>query len=169
VMLRSFIAAAAVALAASPVATRAAAPVIAHAGDVTVINQQDSSAPLVHVEFIVRAGLERQTLQQNGLAALTAETILRTPLDGVALEDAIDARQGRSQKFRNRLGRMRKGVNEILGAAYLSGSALSDFLRFQHPKPLFCNVAECLPRRYRYMSHLSRRRRSPKIAASGSP
>ena len=64
----------------------------------------------------------------------------------------IDARQGRSQKFRNRLGRMRKGVNQILGATRLSGSALSDFLRFQHPKPLFCNVAECLPRRYRYMS-----------------
>jgi hypothetical protein len=53
----------------------------------------------------------------------------------------IDTRQDRSQKFRNRLGRMRKGVNEILVAARLSGRALSDFLRFQHPKPLFCNVA----------------------------
>jgi len=81
----------------------------------------------------------------------------------------IHARQDRSQKFRNRLGRMRKGVNQILVTPGLSGRALSDFLRFQHPQPLICNVAQCLPRRYRYMSHLSRRRRSPKIAASGFP
>jgi hypothetical protein len=53
----------------------------------------------------------------------------------------IDTRQDRSEKFRNRLGRVRKGVNQILGASCLSGRALSDFLRFQHPQPLFCNVA----------------------------
>ena len=34
------------------------------------------AAPLLHVVYVVRAGLDRQTLTQNGLAALTAQTIL---------------------------------------------------------------------------------------------
>jgi predicted Zn-dependent peptidase len=93
VIFRSFLAAIAISLAV-PVAAQAAAPSVQRLGDVTVIEQQDPSAPLVHIEFLVRAGLDRQTLQQNGLAALTAQTILRTPVNGTALEDAISAHGG---------------------------------------------------------------------------
>ena len=60
----------------------------------TTIVQQDNAAPLVHVSVVVRAGLDRQALNQSGLAALTAQTILRTPVDGVALEDAVAAHGG---------------------------------------------------------------------------
>jgi predicted Zn-dependent peptidase len=77
-----------------PAAAFAAAPTLSHAGAATLIDQQDASAPLVHIEFVVRAGLDRQTLAQNGLAALTAQTVLRTPVDGVALEDAVAAHGG---------------------------------------------------------------------------
>ncbi len=93
-IVRSFIVASVMAFAALPLTSLAAVPVVARAGDATVIDQQDSSAPLVHIEFIVRAGLDRQTMQQNGLAALTAQTVLRTPVDGVALEDAVAAHGG---------------------------------------------------------------------------
>ena len=92
-ILRSFLAAVAISIA-LPLAAQAAAPSVQRAGAVTLIEQQDPSAPLVHIEFLVRAGLDRQTLQQNGLAALTAQTILRTPVNGTPLEDAIAARGG---------------------------------------------------------------------------
>lgn len=60
----------------------------------TTIVQQDDAAPLVHVQVVMRAGLDRQALSQSGIAALTAQTILRTPVDGVALEDAVAAHGG---------------------------------------------------------------------------
>src|SRR5258705_8082638 len=53
----------------------------------------------------------------------------------------IDASEGRSQKFRNRLSRMRKRVDQILAALDLSGRTLANFLQFRNPNPLFCNVA----------------------------
>ena len=53
-----------------------AAPVVTRTGGVTLITQQDSAAPLLHVVYVVRAGLDRQSLAQNGLAALTAQTIV---------------------------------------------------------------------------------------------
>lgn len=56
--------------------------------------RSDSAASLATVVLFVRAGLDRQTAAQNGLAALVAETVLRTPVDGVALADAVDARGG---------------------------------------------------------------------------
>jgi predicted Zn-dependent peptidase len=71
-----------------------AAPAVTHTGNVTTIVQQDAAAPLVHVDYVVRAGLDRQQLTQNGLAALTAETILRTPVNGVPLETAVAAAGG---------------------------------------------------------------------------
>lgn len=92
-MLRMWVAAALFA-AAIPLAAHAAAPSLSHAGAVTIIDQLDTAAPLLHVEFVVRAGLDRQTLAQNGLAALTAQTILRTPVSGTALEDAVAAHGG---------------------------------------------------------------------------
>jgi predicted Zn-dependent peptidase len=68
-------------------------------GDVTVISQQDAAATLVHASFILRAGLDRQTLTQNGLAALTAQTVLRTPIDGKPVQDAIAAHGGSIEAF----------------------------------------------------------------------
>ncbi len=62
--------------------------------------RRDPGAPLTGIELFVRAGLDRQTTAQNGLAALVAETILRSPVEGppggapVPLIDAVDARGG---------------------------------------------------------------------------
>ncbi len=63
-------------------------------GGVTVVTQSDPSAALVGVELAVAAGLNRQQLSQSGLAALTAESILHTPVSGVPLDQAIAARGG---------------------------------------------------------------------------
>ena len=60
----------------------------------------DQGSPLAAVELFVRAGLDRQTAAQSGLAALVAESVLHTPVAGspgssgqpVALVDAVDAR-----------------------------------------------------------------------------
>jgi zinc protease len=70
------------------------APLVSQLNGVTVISQPDPATSLVEVLFVVRAGLDRQTMAQNGLAALTAQTILETPVDGVPLEKAIEAHGG---------------------------------------------------------------------------
>lgn len=77
------------------------APSVESAGSTTIIQQHDSAASLIGVALIVRAGLDRETLKQNGLAALVAETILQTPVAtgsgnaaGLPLDDAIAARGG---------------------------------------------------------------------------
>ncbi len=54
----------------------------------------DAGAPLAAVQLFVRAGLDRQTSDQGGLAALTAEAVLRAPVGGVPLIDAVAARGG---------------------------------------------------------------------------
>jgi predicted Zn-dependent peptidase len=70
-------------------------PLLVRHGAVTIVTQPDSSASLAGVVLFAPAGLDRQSLTQNGLAALTAESILRTPVaPSVALEDAIAARGG---------------------------------------------------------------------------
>jgi predicted Zn-dependent peptidase len=97
VKLRLAAAAAFLLLVAAPVVSRAAAgavPVVTRSGGVTTITQLDTSAPLLHVVYVVRAGLDRQALSQNGLAALTAQTVLNTPVNGVALKEAIAAAGG---------------------------------------------------------------------------
>jgi predicted Zn-dependent peptidase len=65
-----------------------------------IVRQADSGAALVGVDVVVRAGLDRQTMRQNGLAALVAETIVRSPVGNPAqpLEDAI-ASHGGSIRF----------------------------------------------------------------------
>jgi predicted Zn-dependent peptidase len=62
----------------------------------TVLQQVDSAASLTGVTLVVRAGLDRQTMKQNGLAALVAETIIKTPVGTPAmpLDDAVAARGG---------------------------------------------------------------------------
>jgi zinc protease len=52
----------------------------------------DPVATLAGVQLFVRAGLDRQTPAQNGLASLVAESLLRVPVDGVPLTDAVAAR-----------------------------------------------------------------------------
>jgi predicted Zn-dependent peptidase len=85
--------AAALALTGRPVFAQTVPAVTQNAGT-TVITQDDPAAPLVNVTLVVPAGLDRQTMAQNGLAALTAYTVLETPVDGTPLIDAVRARGG---------------------------------------------------------------------------
>lgn len=78
----------------APAATGAQSLPITHEDGAIVVTQADPSASLVGVELAVAAGLDRQRLTENGLAALTAESILRTPVDGVPVDDAIAAHGG---------------------------------------------------------------------------
>jgi predicted Zn-dependent peptidase len=85
------------ALAVPPVASvTVPAPSVKTVGTATILRQEDDHSPLVGVALVVRAGLDRQTMKQNGLAALVAETILRTPVlaSAIPLEDAVAARGG---------------------------------------------------------------------------
>jgi predicted Zn-dependent peptidase len=93
--------AALLALAMMPLAARAAAPAIPPPSmdtiaGTTVVQQVDSAASLTGVTLVVRAGLDRQSMKQNGLAALVAEAIMQTPVGtpAVPLEEAIAARGG---------------------------------------------------------------------------
>ncbi len=54
-----------------------------------VVRQDDPAADLIGTQVRIFAGLDRQSPDQNGLAALVAESILQTPVDGVPLADAI--------------------------------------------------------------------------------
>jgi zinc protease len=68
---------------------------VTHVAGVTVVSQPDPSAALTGVEFTIAAGLDRERLPQDGLAALVARTILETPSEGgVPLSDAIAAHGG---------------------------------------------------------------------------
>lgn len=83
-----------------------AAPATASAPRTTVVDlggarayvHADQGSPLAAVQLFVRAGLDRQTTGQSGLAALVAETVLRTPVPAAGAEqalplaDAVDAR-----------------------------------------------------------------------------
>jgi zinc protease len=65
------------------------APAIQTVGGTTIVQQSDTRLPLVGVEVIVRAGLDRQTLKQSGLAALVAAAILHTPVARTANETPV--------------------------------------------------------------------------------
>jgi predicted Zn-dependent peptidase len=54
----------------------------------------DAGAPLTGLVVVVSAGTARETAGQNGLAALTAETLLLGRIDGVSLADRVDAAGG---------------------------------------------------------------------------
>ena len=85
------------ALLASSIAPASAGPTaIVDLGGPHEYVRADGVSPLAAVGLNVRAGLDRQTDTQNGLAALVAESILRTPVSGgpgpaPAVTDAIDA------------------------------------------------------------------------------
>ncbi|HEY1428347.1 MAG TPA: insulinase family protein [Candidatus Tumulicola sp.] len=73
-------------------------PVVERDNGVTIVRQNDPQAALVGVEVVIHAGLDRQTVRQNGLAALVAQTILRTPSGAAGaqlpLEKAVAAAGG---------------------------------------------------------------------------
>jgi predicted Zn-dependent peptidase len=54
----------------------------------------DLGAQLIGIDLVVSAGTARQTAAQNGLAALTAQTLLFTKIDGTRLTDRIAADGG---------------------------------------------------------------------------
>ena len=94
-------AAAALTVALLPVTLLGAAPAVSPpstdtVAGTTVLQQIDSAASLAGITLVVRAGLDRQTMKQNGLAALVAETIVKTPVGTppMPLEDAVAARGG---------------------------------------------------------------------------
>ncbi|HEX3465057.1 MAG TPA: hypothetical protein VHS78_13505 [Candidatus Elarobacter sp.] len=92
--------------AASPAVAPAAPPPGVSAGSATEVVDlggargyvRRDGSPLVGIELYVRAGLDRETTSQNGLAALVAESVLRSPIEPagggapVPLADAVDAR-----------------------------------------------------------------------------
>src|SRR6185312_3591563 len=89
----------ALALAALPLGVRAAgetavpAPAVQTVDGSTIVQQTDARLSLVGIEVVVRAGLDRQTLKQNGLAALVAATILHTPVARSAGETPVSLDQ----------------------------------------------------------------------------
>jgi predicted Zn-dependent peptidase len=101
---------AALTVAAATVAMSLAAPVAAAAPRTAVVDlggtrgyvRADQAMPLAGVELFVRAGLDRETTAQNGLAALVAEAVLHTPAGAsatgiaaaVPLVDAVNDRGG---------------------------------------------------------------------------
>ncbi len=134
-----FAVAAAMALASAPRAGLTAAiavptPSIDRVNGTTILRQPDGAATLVGVALVVRAGLDRETMKQNGLAALVAQTILRTPVDTPALplEEAIAARGG-SIRFTVDPGDVRFYVESLAGDA----PAVLDLLRSAIAAPDF--------------------------------
>jgi zinc protease len=96
---RRFVALVAFALTTGAPALAAPATTIGDAGGAPVYVRADAAIPLVGVQLVVRGGLDRETTAQNGVAALVAETILRTPVSAsgstpVALRDAVATRGG---------------------------------------------------------------------------
>jgi predicted Zn-dependent peptidase len=86
-------------LAFSPAICSAQNATVVRAGGVTVVSQPDSNASLTGVEIMVDAGLDRQQLSQNGLAALVAQTLLESPVENERLLDAVSS-SGGSVSFR---------------------------------------------------------------------
>ncbi len=81
------------ALAAAPSAGGAATGV-AEVGGIRSYVRADQRATLAGIALFVGAGLDRQTPSENGMAALVAQSVLETPVDGRALLDAVDAGGG---------------------------------------------------------------------------
>ena len=86
---------------AAPVAAAVARTAVVDLGGTRGYVRADQSMPLAGVELFVRAGLDRETPAQNGLAALVAEAVLQTPTSpaagagaAVPLADAVNERGG---------------------------------------------------------------------------
>jgi predicted Zn-dependent peptidase len=70
------------------------APHAVDAGNAKLFTQSDAGAQLVGIELVVSAGTARQTAAQNGLSALSAQTLLFTKIDGTRLADRVMAAGG---------------------------------------------------------------------------
>ncbi|MBC5815608.1 MAG: insulinase family protein [Candidatus Eremiobacteraeota bacterium] len=81
-------------------ATALASPIHVSAPSVTsylgakIVMQVDASNPLTGMQLFIQAGLDRETPNQSGLAALVAESIVRTPVGGLPLQDELLAKGG---------------------------------------------------------------------------
>ena len=67
---------------------------VASFGATKVSSEQDADASVGGVQVFVAAGLDRESPRQNGVSALAAECIMRTPVGGVPLRSAIAAAGG---------------------------------------------------------------------------
>ncbi|MDQ2663474.1 MAG: hypothetical protein M3Y18_05495, partial [Candidatus Eremiobacteraeota bacterium] len=65
-----------------------ASPAIAQRAP-SVVLRDDGNVGITGAQFVIAAGLDRQTPEQSGIAALVAECVLRTPVSGVPLRAAI--------------------------------------------------------------------------------
>jgi predicted Zn-dependent peptidase len=81
-------------LAADPHAAAAATAVVDVGGGAHAYVRTDPAAALCGITIFVRAGLDREAADGNGLAALVAESIIHTPVNGTPVADAIAARGG---------------------------------------------------------------------------
>jgi len=87
-------------LGAAPPAKPAQAPMrfpkatVVDLGGLQLVRETEDDAKLAGLQVFFSAGLDRETIDQNGVAALTAESLLRTLVDGSAVRDAIAARGG---------------------------------------------------------------------------
>ena len=63
-------------------------------GAAKLYSQPDDAVSVAGLQFFVPAGLDRQTTVQNGIAALTAQSVLQLPTEGKTLREAIAARGG---------------------------------------------------------------------------
>jgi zinc protease len=63
-------------------------------GTAKLLGESDADAPVSGLQIFVAAGLDRETALANGEAALLAEGVLRTQVDGTPLRDAIAAQGG---------------------------------------------------------------------------
>jgi predicted Zn-dependent peptidase len=91
-----------------PAQAASALPAAASAGGTVIVQQSDPQAGLLGVEFLVRAGLDRETLKENGLAALVAESVLQTP---VAVQSGAPATTPLQQAVANSGGSVRFAVD----------------------------------------------------------
>jgi predicted Zn-dependent peptidase len=71
-----------------------AAPQTVDLGSTKFYAQNDTGAQLTGFALVVSAGTARQTATQNGLAALTAQTLLFSKINGTRLTDRIAAAGG---------------------------------------------------------------------------
>jgi len=81
----------------APGPARFPAATSAYVGTTRIFAESDAGAQLAGLQIFVGGGLGRQTPSVGGVAALTAECLLRTPVNGVQLRDAIAAGGGSLQ------------------------------------------------------------------------
>lgn len=84
--------------AAPPPAQRFPAATQTVEGSATLVSENDADAPVAGIQVFFDAGLDREAANQSGVAALVADCITRTPVDGVPLRDAV-ARKGGSLDY----------------------------------------------------------------------